>query len=141
MKSKFYLFTVCFFMCFGIAKSQNNTASGLSKKIIGNWQLLSVKKEKETIDYSNRNIEWNFDGKQFSVMSDDLKGRIKGRYYFRKSIFRTEPTYILKCSELTKTHLPHGKLLVKSVDKNNLIFTDWDDNVTYVLKRMKNANQ
>lgn len=110
--------------------------SKLEKAIIGKWQLLSFERGNNKVDYSNRNIEWSFDGKKLSVMSDDLKGRIEGKYDFRRSIFRADATYILKCSALTKTHLPYGKLVVKSVNDYNLIMIDWEDEVSYTLKRI-----
>ena len=135
MKYLVFIIALTLFSFQGATYAQKKSSSELAKEIQGTWKLISFEKEAKKVDYSNRDIEWSFDGKNFSVMSDDLKGRIKGKYQFRRSIFRTTPTYILKCSALTKTHLAHGKLVLKEVNDTKLVMVDWEDKVTYVLQK------
>ena len=133
MKNLIYLFAIIFCLSSENACSQEKPLS----QIVGKWQLLSFERGNEIVDYTSRNVIWNFDKKYLSVMSDDLKGRINGRFYFRRSVFRVEDTYVLKCNALTNTHLPYGKLVIKTITKNKLIFTDWDNKLSYSLKRIE----
>ena len=131
MQNLFYLFVIIFCISTENASSQEKSIS----QVVGKWQLLTFEKGNEIVEYSNRDVIWTFDRKYLSVMSDDLNGRIEGRFYFRRSVFRIEDTYVLKCNALTKTHLPYGKLVIKTITKNRLIFTDWDNKLSYTLKR------
>jgi hypothetical protein len=137
MKYTFFIILISLSIFSENGNAQNNTGHISSSEIIGKWQLQSFKMDGKTVNYVERNINWSFDGKHLSVESDDIRGRISGKYYFRRSVFRKSATYVLKCNALTKTHLPYGKLVIQSVTKNKLVMKDWDDKLSYTLKRVE----
>lgn len=108
--------------------------------IIGSWRLLSFEREGQPVKYYTDQEEriWTFDGEKFSVSSEDLGGEIHDSYRLLRSIFRIRTTIIILSKELKKTHLPHGKFVVRAIDGGILTLGDWDGKVTYTLERVSN---
>lgn len=104
--------------------------------IIGKWKLLSFEGQGyPNKDYEQQDVIWTFDGKRFSVSSEDLGGQYEDSYKIERSIFRIKTTIILLSKELKKTHLSYGKFVVKSIEGDVLTLSDWDNEVKYILKR------
>lgn len=112
-------------------------AETAAKGIIGSWQLLSFEREGQPAQsYNDRVNIWTFDGKKFTVKSDDLGGEIEDSYRLLRTMFRIKTTIIILSEKLRKTHLPYGKFVVKSIENNILTLEDWNGKVTYRLKRV-----
>jgi len=115
------------------------TAETAAKGIIGSWTLLSFEREGQPIKYyEDKEYIWTFDGEEFTVNSEDLGGEIHDSYRLLRTMFRIRTTIIILSKELKKTHLPHGKFVVKSIANDTLTLGDWDGKVTYTLKRVSN---
>ncbi|MDA8124713.1 MAG: hypothetical protein M0009_05955 [Deltaproteobacteria bacterium] len=114
-------------------------AETAAKGIIGSWQLLSFEREGQPAKlYNDKANIWTFDGQKFTVSSDDLGGEISDSYRLLRSMFRIRTTIIILSKKLEKTHLPHGKFVVRSIENGILTLGDWDEKVTYKLKRVSN---
>ncbi|BDD07036.1 hypothetical protein [Aureibacter tunicatorum] len=129
-----------FALVFHSANAFDNTPSAaeVAAKVKGQWKLISFEKGGEKVHYENRNIVWSFDGRYLSVESDDLGGKIEGSYRLKRSVYKISPTFIILCDELDKTHLPHGKLVVGSVENDSMTLIDWNKEVEYILQRTNN---
>ena len=115
------------------------TAETAAKGIIGSWQLLSFEREGQpTKYYEDKEYIWTFDGQEFTVNSEDLGGEIHDSYRLLRTMFRIRTTIIILSKELKKTHLPHGKFVVRSIADGILTLGDWSGTVTYTLKRVSN---
>jgi hypothetical protein len=112
-------------------------AETASKGIIGNWKLLSFEREGQPVKYYKDQMNtWTFDGKKFTVKSEDLGGEIHDTYRLLRSMFRIRTTIIILSEKLKSTHLPYGKFVVRSIENDILTLGDWDGKVTYTLKRV-----
>ncbi len=116
------------------------TAETAAKGIIGSWKLLSFEREGQPIQYyEDKEYIWTFDGEKFTVNSEDLGGEIQDSYRLLRSMFRPfRTTIIILSKKLRNTHLPHGKFVVRSIADGMLTLGDWNDKVTYTLKRVPN---
>ena len=84
-------------------------AETASKGIIGSWKLLSFEREGQPAKYYKDQVNiWTFDGKKFTVKSEDLGGEIHDSYRLLRSMFRIRTTIIILSEKLKNTHLPHG---------------------------------
>ncbi|MEO0249089.1 MAG: hypothetical protein ABIN58_06000 [candidate division WOR-3 bacterium] len=115
------------------------TAETAAKGIIGSWRLLSFEREGQPIKYyEDKGYIWTFDGERFTVNSEDLGGEIQDSYRLLRSMFRIRTTIIILSKELRKTHLPHGKFVVRSIANDILTLGDWNGEVIYTLKGVSN---
>jgi hypothetical protein len=113
------------------------TAETAAKGIIGSWTLLSFEREGQPVKYyEEKAYIWTFDGKEFTVNSEDLGGEIHDSYRLLRTMFRIRTTIIILSKKLKDTHLPHGKFVVRSIANGILTLGDWDGKVTYTLKRV-----
>ena len=114
-------------------------AETAAKGIIGSWKLLSFERRGQPVKHYTDTLNiWTFDGKQFTVNSEDLGGEIHDNYRLLRSMFRIRTTIIILSEKLKKTHLPYGKFVVRSIENDILTLGDWDGKVTYTLKRVSN---
>ena len=112
-------------------------AETASKGIIGSWKLLSFEREGQPARHYKDQVNiWTFDGKKFTVKSEDLGGEIHDSYRLLRSMFRIRTTIIILSEKLKNTHLPYGKFVVRSIENDILTLGDWDGKVTYTLKRV-----
>ncbi|MDA8123824.1 MAG: hypothetical protein M0009_01365 [Deltaproteobacteria bacterium] len=123
------------FPVMGAALDKDTAAKG----IVGSWKLMSFERQGQPVkSYKDQTIVWTFDGQRFSVRAEDLGGEIQDSYRLLRSMFRIRTTIIILSEKLKKTHLPYGKFVVRSIDKDILTLGDWDEKVTYRLQRVPN---
>jgi hypothetical protein len=99
-------------------------AETASKGIMGNWKLFSFEREGQPARHYQDQVNiWTFDGKKFTVKSEDLGGEIQDSYHLLRSMFRIRTTIIILSEKLKNTHLPHGNLLS---DRLKMISSPWE---------------
>ncbi|TKB56680.1 hypothetical protein [Ferrimonas aestuarii] len=133
-----WILSICL-SCFSLSLSaQELSAEQAVHQIQGLWQLLTyVDRDGNQSDYSKQFRVWRFDGDKLSLDSDDLGHLVADHFRLKRSIFRVDTPIILLSDKLKQTHLTYGKLVLESVDNQTLIFTDWDKQVSYRLRRVQ----
>lgn len=121
------------------AHAADLTVEDVSKRIVGEWRLLSFEKGgKQVEDYSKEKIVWRFSHDGNAFISDRQLGEFTDGYRVLKSKYGWigKGGILILIKELKNRGFSHPKFMVRGIAPGGeLLLGDWDNTLIYRLVR------